>query len=180
MSDWSEFKRKASELSSIIREHSFHWLTWRILRFFGADCSFREVVARRYESQKASLPNLGYAKDGETLLKIAEDIRDESDKRRGVVIDKCKTLLTLSSFLLPLLLAVSTQTSWPVLFFIPASFVFATAYLVLNVLDVGADQQLSLDQAEVDLSKDDLNKRFVQSYLSTACTTTREPISSFK
>jgi len=155
--EWFRFSAKPSQ-----------WLTWRLLRLFRIECSFREVVKQRYMYRREPQPNFDDAQDLETLATVAADIREESDKRRAVVIDKCKTLLALSSLLLPLLLAVSTQISWPALFLFPAFFVMSTAYLVLTALDVGADKVMSIGQDEIALPSHVLKRRIAHCNLDIA------------
>jgi hypothetical protein len=95
--------------------------SWCLLRAFCIKCSLREAISRAYISKEGELPDFAKAQDPEALLDIAKDVRDKSDKRRAAVLDKCKTLLTVSALLVPLILAVSTQVRYPALFWINGS-----------------------------------------------------------
>jgi hypothetical protein len=147
--------------------HPFEIMTWCLLRIFRVECSYGEACARTYPNNDP-LPDFTSAKDTESLLKISMDIRDETESRRTAVIDKCKTLLTVSALLLPLTLAISTLTSWPALFLVPTIFVLIAAYLVLDILGVVSLQRPSIELDEVGLATAELNKRFAHSYLSIA------------
>lgn len=142
--------------------------TYLLLRLFCVECSFEEVISRCYIDDSPPIPDLQHSRYPSELLKVADEIRSESDKRRGVVIDKCKTLLTLSGLLLPLLLAVSTQIRWPILFLIPATCVFITSFLVLVVLGIGTTKSLSILETQVCMNGDELWKAFAHACLETA------------
>jgi hypothetical protein len=70
------------------------------IRIFGIECTFTDVKRGRYNHVQHQNRNLDNAKDLDALLATAKDCYKAATDRRNLVTDKCKTLLTLSSFIL--------------------------------------------------------------------------------
>ncbi len=144
------------------------------IRFFGIeDCTLADVQRGRYDHAQHQNRNLDNAKDLDALLATAKDCFKAATDRRNLVTDKCKTLLTLSSFILTvsglfLPKAFDFDAWW-----MRASF-FAAGLLLLNAVTlllvyfgVGTETTICLHQADVELDKDNLKKSLINLYLNS-------------
>src|ERR1700730_960867 len=86
--DWFYFKRK----------WVLDTITYYSIRLYGIeDRTFEEVELATSLKRQHKLCDLGDAKDLDGLLNAAKDSFKSAVERRGIVTDKCKTLLTVSS-----------------------------------------------------------------------------------
>jgi hypothetical protein len=104
-------------------------------------------------------------------MATAKDCFKSATDRRNLVTDKCKTLLTLSSFILTisglfLPKAFEFDPWWMrALFFVAGLFLLNAVTMLLIYFGVGAETTISLDQSEVHLEKDNLKKSLINLYL---------------
>jgi hypothetical protein len=142
------------------------------LRVYGIeDCTLADVLRGGYAKQKHTNLNLEGAHDLGVLLDESKVALDAANARRLLVTDKCKTLLTLSSFLVTavgLLLPKSFDFGvlWMRIVCLVAVLLLLHAIVLLLVyLGVGWEQVTCVTQADVELSPDDLKKSLINEHL---------------
>ena len=152
------------------------------LRLYAKEVSYKDVHEGKYtennaeEHEKAKYRHvnrhLDDAKDLDALLSLAKDCYKAAADRRTIVTDKCKTLLTMSTFILAisglfLPKPFELDTSWPRYLVFVAGFLVLDAVLLLLVyFGIGDEEKLSLESHLVPLEKDDLKKALINEYLS--------------
>ncbi len=150
-----------------------NWLAYATLRVYGfEEITYENVKLGRYDSPTASPMHLETTQDIDFVLKIAEELEAKEDKRRVAIADKCKLLLTLGSLLLGI------AGSYLPKYFASDSFwlrlaaacavglLFNVIVVLLVVFDVGVDSEISLEQTEIGLDRDNLRKSFLNQRLS--------------
>ena len=141
------------------------------IRVFGIECTFADVKRGRYGHADHQDRHLENAKDLDALLATAKDCFKSASDRRNLVTDKCKTLLTMSSFILAisgLFLPKSFDFDpwWMrALFFVAGLFLLNAVTMLLIYFGVGAETTICLDQSDVSLEKDNLKKSLINLYL---------------
>lgn len=154
-----------------LRKWVISCLAYISLRVYGSEVSFQSIWLEKFPSKTNANLNLDKAKDLPGLLSVAKECLKVAESRRAVVTDKCKPLLTLSSLLLGLVgvllpTAFAFDALWMrMLFFASALALLNTVALLLVLFAVGASSVISLDQDEVALEKDDLQKNLINSNL---------------
>jgi hypothetical protein len=148
------------------------------LRLYALEVTFKDIKSGKYDTRILVDLNLDDAKDLDNLLATAKDCYKAAIDRRSTVTDKCKTLLTLSSFILAIggfFLPKSFDfDNWWMrgLFFVAGLFVLDAVILLLVYFGIGTEVKVGLDQAIVSLQKDDLKKSLINEY--TKCETDSE------
>src|SRR6185437_8576254 len=90
--------------------HVANFSTWLLLWGFFIECSLTEVKEKRYLTKfnrDFSILDLDSVSD--EVLEIAKATFADSEKRKTVVDDKCKVILTISSLSLPLISAFAPK-----------------------------------------------------------------------
>ncbi len=158
---------------------AFYWcrkgIAWLLaycsLRAYGLEVSARNVWHGTYSNRQHVDLDLGQAGDPSGLLAMAKEGLKNAQDRRTVVTDKCKTLLTVSSLLLALIglflpKSFAFDAMWmQVVFFGAVMALLNTVTLLLVFFDVGKETEISLDQAYVEMSSDDVKKNLINLYL---------------
>ncbi len=147
------------------------WLEWRLLRLFFIDCKLEEVKTRRYiHPPKEALPELISLRDEDEddLLHLAQQVFEQSEKRKATIDDKCKTVLTISSISMAIITALLPRLPFPYLGSIPLLFIFASAFLVLVHLNVSSYRYPTLDAEYARLDAATRKKRLISRYLEDA------------
>lgn len=153
------------------RRNVIDTITFLSMRFYGPELSFDEVRKGRYNHKKHTDRDLVQAKDLDLLLAAAKECYKTAQDRRSVVTDKCKTLLTLSTFILAISGLFMPKTfefdGWIArgLFFISGLFMADAVILLLVYFGVGSETTVTLDQDYVPLDKDDLKKALINDFL---------------
>jgi hypothetical protein len=160
------------------RQHCVTSLAFFTLRVFGKEIAYSDVKAGTFESRNPSPLSLEEAKDVHTLLEMSRESFSNAEKRRTVVTDKCKTLLTLGSLLLGvigLLLPkyLAFESAWMRgLSILAIAILFDAIVLLLVFFDVGQDMEVSLAQADIPLDETNLKKSLLNRHLR--CTASSE------
>jgi hypothetical protein len=134
-----------------------------LVRFFGPEMSFEAVKNVRYFGKKYENINLDEA-DIETLLPIAKDCLAAAEDRRNSIIDKSKSLLTLSTLLLTaagILVSrfLTFDRPWiQVIFLLAAILLVGCIILLLAFMAVGGESVISIEKGHAKLSAVDLKK----------------------
>lgn len=121
------------------------WLQWLILRITCPDCqiSIDEISERRYKTKMDPDPTNIVMVD-EAIAALAKSIYEEEHARTALVHDKAKTLITISSLALPILMALSAQAvycAWVA----AATCIVVSLVLLLMSFAVGPTARPSLD-----------------------------------
>lgn len=152
------------------RKWLMNGITWFAMRLYGVEITFAEVKARTYTKIHKDR-NLDKTNDVDSLLTEAKARLREAEERRAILTDKCKTLLTMGSFLIAAIGAFLPRTFdfpdvWLKIFFFLGVVCLFNALLVLWVyFDIGSETGMSIEQSLVDLDKENLKKSLVNSYL---------------
>ncbi|MCI0541277.1 MAG: collagen-like protein [Verrucomicrobiales bacterium] len=147
------------------------WLTYCSIRFFGTEITFEEVEAGSLKNRQHANLNLDGASDVDSLLDAAKECHKAAMDRRQVVTDKCKTLLTLSAFILTITglfvpRASEFETWWlRIPFFLAGLLLLNSVVLLLVYFGVGKEKEASVDQADASLDKENLRKAMINQYL---------------
>jgi hypothetical protein len=160
-----------------IRQHIVTSLAYLTLRLYGKEVVYSDVKAGTFASRTPSPLSLESAKDIDTLLNMSKDSVANAEQRRGVVTDKCKTLLTLGSLLLgvvglllPKYLAFdSVWMRW--LSVIAIAILFNAIIILLMFFDVGQDMIVSLGQDDIPLDDTNLKKSLLNRCLQCCAAT---------
>ncbi len=146
-------------------------IAYSSLRIYALEVSFEDVCNGRYKTDLHKDRDLDQAKDLDNLLSTAKDCYKAATDRRTVVTDKCKTLLTLSSFILAIsgvfLPKPFELDGWLMRGLIIAAgiLVLDSVLLLLVYFGVGTESKVGFDQSIVALEKDDLKKALINEYL---------------
>lgn len=153
------------------RQYIVVFLAFVTLRVYGKEISFSEIKARTFANRTLSPLSLEAAKDIDTLLDITKEAVSNAEKRRGVVTDKCKMLLTFGSLLfgvigllLPKYLAFDSGLM-RVMAVIAILILFNAIIILLFFFDVGNEMEISLEQADIQLDQENLKKSLLNSRL---------------
>lgn len=158
----------------IARQHCVTSLAFITLRFCGKDIKYSEVKAGTFEREKPSPLNLGDAKDMDLLLDLSRGSIANAEKRRVVITDKCKTLLTLGSLLFGVIgLLLPKQLAFDALWMralsaLAIAILFNAIVLLLMFFDVGTEMDVSLTQEDVPLDEVNLKKSLLNQNLTCA------------
>lgn len=161
----------------LVRKWIMDVITFVSIRFYGIECTFADVKERKYSHNQHVNLNLDDAKDLDTLLASAKDRFRDAIDRRAFVTDKTKTLITLNSALLAILAAFlpratafgSQLMSWG---FYIGTLLFLDALIIMWMyFDIKGEMEVTLDQKDVGLDKDNLKKSIINSYLQSQVAT---------
>lgn len=146
-------------------------LTFCSIRLFGTEVTFEEVKAGALKNRTHANLDLAKAGDVNELLVAAKECYRAAMDRREVITDKCKTLLTLSAFILTITglfvpRASEFETWWVrVPFLVAGLLLLNSVTLLLVYFGVGKEKEVALDQSEASLDKDNLRKAMINHYL---------------
>ena len=156
---------------SYTRQHVVTFLAYTTLRVYGKEITYSDVKAGTFASRKPSPLSLEDSQDIDTLLEMSKESVANAEKRRGVVTDKCKTLLTLGSLLLGVVgLLLPKYLAFDFVWMRGLS-VFAVAILfnaiiiLLMFFDVGQDMEVSLEQSDIPLDDTNLKKSLLNRHM---------------
>ncbi len=166
--------QKALDWFYYTRQHVVAALAFLSIRLFGIEASFDDVMKGRYSKRHFQNLDLSNSQSLDDLLAIARECHEAAEKRRTLLADKCKTLLTVSSlsialigFVLPRLLSLGSP--WMTVVFVVAVVSLVNVIVLLLVLfDVGAEEYPELNQGQVGLPAADLKKSLVNRNLVCA------------
>jgi hypothetical protein len=153
------------------RQHTVAALAFLTLRLYGKEIAYSDVKAGTFASRNPSPLSLENAKDIDVLLAMAEKSVVNAERRRAVVTDKCKTLLTLGSLLLGvvgLLLPkyLAFDSAWMRgVSVIAIAFLFNAVVILLTFFDVGQDMEVALHQDDIPLDGNNLKKSLLNRHL---------------
>lgn len=146
-------------------------LTFVSIRLVGCRYSFQEVQNRQYSLAGHQDRRLEAALAIDVLLETARACYSSAVERRTFVTDKVKTLLTLNSGLLAVVAVFSPRViefddvKVRILLYLGV-LALVNAFLILwAFFDVRMEMLVSLEQSEVSLGKEDLQKSLINSYL---------------
>jgi Collagen triple helix repeat (20 copies) len=170
---WKQLVQGMLDSFYYFRKFILDCIAYASIRVFGIeDCTFADVKRSRYDRPKHQDLHLENAKDLDALLAAAKDCFKAATDRRTLVTDKCKTLLTLSSFILAvsgLFLPKSSEIDpwWMrASFFAAGLFLLNSVALLLIYFGVGTDTTVCLNQTDVELDKDNVKKSLINLYLN--------------
>lgn len=153
------------------RQHVVTALAYLTLRIYGKEIAYSDVKAGTFASRKPSPMSLEDAKDVGTLLEMSRESCANAEKRRSVVTDKCKTLLTLGSLLLGVIgLLLPKYLAFDVwwmrwLSVLAIAILFNAVIVLLVFFDVGQDMEVSLGQDDIPLDETNLKKSLLNRHL---------------
>lgn len=155
-------------MSGIIA-HLHAVVVWLALRAFGiTNTSVKEINDRTYEPQGRDFDQPELVTDFDLALDVAKDFFAQENLRADTISDKTRTLLTLTGILFPLVLALITLSSHPLLDLIPLSFLAVTIGLVLEVFGINPATTVMFDSEFVGKSKADQALEIIRSYFKAA------------
>lgn len=152
-------------------------LAYLTLRLYGKEVTFSEVKLGTFASRRPSPLILDNVKDIDTLLEMSKEGVVNAEKRRTVVTDKCKTLLTLGSLLLGVIgLLLPKYLAFDALWMRGLSvfaivIVFNAIVMLLMFFDVGQDMEVSLEQSDIPLDGADLKKSLLNDHVKCSAAT---------
>jgi hypothetical protein len=159
----------------LLRRHVLNFVAYMCLRIYSFDVTLDDVRDGRYKYTRHVDRNLDNAKDLDLLLVTAKDCYKSAVDHRNGVTEKCKTLLTLSSFILAISGLFIPRTfefeGWlPRGLFLLAGLLLLVAVVLLLVYFAvtSAETTIDLNQSEVSLEGGDLKKALINSYLRCA------------
>jgi hypothetical protein len=146
------------------RRHCVASLAFITLRVYGKEIGYSDVKEGTLENRKPSLLSLEDAEGIDLLLDLSKDSLASAEKRRTVITDKSKVLLTLGSLLfgvigvlLPKYLAFDAL--WlRCLSLLAIAILFNAIVLLLMFFDVGKEMEVSLTQEDIPLNQINLKK----------------------
>ncbi len=153
------------------RQWLLNVIAYGSLRLYALEVTFEDVRNGRYKSDRHEDRDLDQAKDLDNLLSTAKDCYKAAIDRRAVVTDKCKTLLTLSSFILAIsgifLPKPLELDGWLMrgLIITAGVSVLDSVLLLLVYFGIGSETKIGFHQSIVALEKDDLKKALINEYL---------------
>jgi hypothetical protein len=153
------------------RQHCIASLAFITLRVYGKEIGYSDVRKGTLENRKRSFLSLEDAGDIDLLLDLSKDSLASADKRRTVITDKSKVLLTLGSLLfgvigvlLPKYLAF--EALWMrCLSVLAIAILFNAIVLLLMFFDVGTEMEVSLNQEDIPLDQINLKKSLLNQNL---------------
>lgn len=134
------------------------------LRVYSIEIGWAELWKGKYSSSQHTNRNFDKVGDLDLLLNESKEVFKAAEARRVTVTDKCKTILTLSSFLLALMGVLLPKNFdfgplWMRIgFFVSALALLNVVVLLAVFVDVRNEMQIAIDQADISLSSDDLKK----------------------
>jgi hypothetical protein len=159
------------------RQHLATFLAYLTLRMYGKEIAYSDVKAGTFASRNPSTLSLEDVRAIEILLDLSKDSVGIAEKRRGVVTEKCKTLLTLGSLLLGvvglLLPKYLAFDAWWMrgLSVLAIAILFNAIVILLMFFDVGREMEVSLGQADTPLDETNLKKSLLNRYLQCCAVT---------
>ena len=126
---------------------------WIFLRLAFISCSLKDVRRLSYDYPKQKPEYLEGLKVLSTAqIELARNLYDEENSRAESVVDKAKTVLTISGILFPIIVAISAQRlslseEWflaPV--FLSLILLLITLFLLINILAVRTHSRPALDE----------------------------------
>jgi hypothetical protein len=153
------------------RQHIVTVLAYLTLRTYGKEIAYGDVKVGTFASRKPSPLSLEDVKDIDTLLELSKESVASAEKRRGVVTEKCKTLLTLGSLLLGVVgLLLPKYLAFDAVWMrglsvVAIALLFNAIIILLMFFDVGQDMEVSLQQADVALDQIDLKKSLLNRHM---------------
>jgi hypothetical protein len=134
------------------------------LRVYGREVEYSEVKAGTFDSRQHTPLSLEEAKDIDLLFDLSKEDLANAEKRRSVITDKCKTLLTLGSLLFGVIgLLLPKYLAFDSLWMrglsaLALAILFNAIVLLLMFFDVGKEMEVSLTQDEIPLDPPNLKK----------------------
>lgn len=153
-----------------IRRALFTGLTFFAIRIFGIEDSWQEVWSGSKPSKWNAL-SFDESSDLDTLLTEAKYGLATAEKRRAIIADKGKTLLTLGSILLATIGLIfpkwfTLQESAERVIFVAVLIVLLiTVILLLVFIGIGREKVVSIEQSEAVLNESELKRRLINSYV---------------
>jgi hypothetical protein len=180
---WVRFRKKPWLSRNIL--DLFYWIrklvttgvAYASLHLFGSESTFEELWLEKFSSFTHTNRELTKENDLDFLLEQAKDHLKTADERRNGTMDKCKTLLTLSSLLLTLVGILLPKAPFGsicmrILIFGAALALLNAVVLVVIIFGVRADMRLEVKPKDVILITDELKKRLINNYFQ--CRTDRD------
>jgi hypothetical protein len=180
---WCRFRKKPWSFRNIL--DLFYWLrkvvitaiTYSSLYLFGSEAKWNDLLDEQFSSFQHTKRVLTKNSDLNFLLEQAKDHLKNAEERRSDTMDKCKTLLILSSLLMTLVGVLFPKTPFSsiwmrILFFAAALALLNAVVLVVVIFGVRADMRLEMEPKDVKLSTDELKKRLINDYFQ--CRTDRD------
>ena len=154
-----------------IRKLLMDRLAYASICLFGIeDCTLADVQRGGYKKKVFQPLNLNEAKEAGMLLEIAKESFEAERDRRSRVTDKCKTLQTVSAFLLGLLalfLPKAYEFKWlymQILVAVAVLLLVNAVILIFVFLAVREETAITFYQEEVGLDETNLKKAMINSY----------------
>jgi cation transport ATPase len=171
---WEPWGRRLQDLLDgfyYLRRFVLNCIAYISMRAYALEVTFEDVKRGRYDTTGHTDRNLDNAKDLDSLLATAKGSLKTATERRNVVTDKCKTLLTLSSFILAIS-GLFVPKAFEFEGWFSRDFFFLAGLLLLNSIvmllvyfSVGTDTVIKLEQSLIGLEGNDLKKALINSYL---------------
>jgi hypothetical protein len=112
--------------------------------------------------------DLGIDAGNDTLVSMAKDFYNEVESREAVVLEKCKTLITLAGLFFPLIGLLLPAVRFPVMLLVPTLFLVCTVYLLLQFVGVNTKYKPNIDKEFKDSTEEKQKGLVAKSYLFTA------------
>ena len=152
-----------------LRERLIRIIAYVSIRAYGSEVTWQQICEEKLSSNKYQYCNLDKIGDLNLILAEAKEMLKTSEDRREAVMDKCKTLLTVSSLLLALFgvllpKSLAFDQYWlKFLFFSSMLLFFNTIVLLVEFVAVRPLMSISINQKEIDLSSENLKKNLINS-----------------
>jgi hypothetical protein len=153
-----------------IRKAIVTTLAYISLWLYGSEARWKDLWNQSFPPAEPTQRDLTKAKDLDLLLSAAKDTLKAAEDRNSAITDKCKTLLTVSSFLVAvvgILLPKNLNfgSHWiQIAFFVAALALFNAVMLLLEFFSVRAGMVVTHDQSDIELDSDLLKRSLIKAY----------------
>ena len=169
--------RQMSDAFVALRQVVVTVITYLTLRAYGSDITWENLRDQKLPSPTGPPPQLTNAVSPGLLLSAAKDVLAASEKRRDIVVEKSKTLLTIASLLagiVGILLPKSLRFSavWlQILFYIAALALMNTVVMLLQMLGVRKAMFVAIDSTDASKTTPELTIGLAEAYLKVRADT---------
>lgn len=142
------------------------------LWLYGSEVGWRSLWTQKLPSPARDDLDLRMAREPQLLLQAARDAVTASEKRRNVVLDKSKTLLTIASFVAGVIGVIAPKSAafpalWlKILFYVAALALMNTIVMLLEMISVRTAMIVTIGPADVQHSPNQFSISLARSYFS--------------
>lgn len=156
----------AQASQTMTKRHLWHRLIYRLLRIFRVRCSREEVDNRAYADSGDSELKLPHPIDEMALDLVLDEARasyEQQQRRLATIDEKVRTLLSLTSVMLPLAIAFLSSAP-PYAIIVPILFLLSTSVLLSDCLGVTKFNLVNTPECRTESNVEDLKRSLVGSY----------------